>query len=346
MKKLLIPIFWLLILLIPVRAMEFSAPIAPDRAQTYMPQETESFGEGLWYVIKTAISELQPSMAETSAICLSLIVVNILVSVLQNFSGSGKLTVEIAGILLISVVLLQPANALLQLGIETIEDLSAYGKLLLPVMTAAVAAQGGATTSAALYTGTVFFNSVLITFITKLIVPMIYVYLCLCIAGSLIGESMLKALLKFVKWAMTWCLKIILYTFTGYIGITGVISGTTDATALKAAKLAISGAVPVVGGILSDASETVLVSVGMMKSAAGIYGVLAIVAIGIGPFLQIGVQYLLLKVSAAICAGIGTKKTANLIQDFSGVMGLVLAMTGTVCLLLLISIVCFMKGVG
>ena len=161
MKKLLIPIFWLLILLIPVRAMEFSAPIAPDRAQTYMPQETESFGEGLWYVIKTAISELQPSIAETSAICLSLIVVNILVSVLQNFSGSGKLTVEIAGILLISVVLLQPANALLQLGIETIEDLSAYGKLLLPVMTAAVAAQGGATTSAALYTGTVFFNSVL-----------------------------------------------------------------------------------------------------------------------------------------------------------------------------------------
>ena len=74
-------------------------------------------------------------------------------------------------------------------------------------------------------------------------------------------------------------MKIVLYAFTGYIGFTGVVSGTTDAMAMKAAKLTISGAVPVVGGILSDASEAVLVSAGIMKNAAGVYGILAVLAI-------------------------------------------------------------------
>ena len=116
--------------------------------------------------------------------------------------------------------------------------------------------------------------------------------------------------------------------------------------ALKAAKLTISGVVPVVGGILSDASEAVLVSAGVVKNAVGVYGLVAVAAIAMGPFLRIGVQYLLLKLTAAVCGVFGNKRTAELVGDFSTAMGILLAMTGAVCLLLLISMVCFMKGVG
>ena len=137
-----------------------------------------------------------------------------------------------------------------------------------------------------------------------------------------------------------------MYIFTGYITITGVVSGSADQAALKAAKLTISGAVPVVGGILSDASEAVLVSAGVVKNAVGVYGLLAIAAIAMGPFLRIGVQYLLLKMTAAVCGVFGNKRTTELVGDFASAMGLLLAMTGAVCLILLISMVCFMKGVG
>ena len=37
---------------------------------------------------------------------------------------------------------------------------------------------------------------------------------------------------------------------------------------------------------------------------------------------------------------------ANLIAAFSEAMGLLLGMTGSICIMLLISTVCFMKGVG
>ncbi len=346
MKIIYIMMILLSLFITPVSAMEFTAPTVPESAHEYMPADTESFGEGLWYVIKVAVSDLQPNIAEATGVCLALIAIAILISLLHSFSGSAQRIVELVGTLAVGLLLLKPSNALISLGVETVEQLSEYGKLLLPVMTAALAAQGGTTTSAALYTGTALFNSLLSAAVSKLLVPMVYIYLCLCIANSAVGQDVLKNLGSFVKWLMTWCLKIILYIFTGFIGITGVVSGTADAAAVRAAKLAISGFVPVVGGIISEASETILVGAGVMKSAAGIYGLLAILAVWIGPFLQIGIQYLLLKVTAAVCGVFGIKHFTELVNNFSAVMGFLLAMTGTVCLLLLISTVCFMKGVS
>ena len=118
-----------------------------------------------------------------------------------------------------------------------------------------------------------------------------------------------------------------------------------DASAVKAVKLTISGMVPLVGGIISDASETILISAGLLKNATGIYGLLAILAIFVGPFLKIGTQYVLLKLTAALCSIFSVKRESDLLNDFSGGMGMLLAMAGTVCLFLLISVVCFMRGV-
>ena len=130
------------------------------------------------------------------------------------------------------------------------------------------------------------------------------------------------------------------------MGLTGVISGTTDAAALKVTKTTISSVVPVIGNILSEASEAVLVGAGVVKNAAGVYGMLAILAVCFEPFALIGIQYLLLKLTAAICSVFATKQATELISDFSDAMGMLLAITGTICLMLLISTVCFMKGVS
>lgn len=346
MRKLIIVLIAACLLILPTKAMSFTAPTVPDVGQKYMPQDTESFGEGLWYIIKTAMKQLQPGIVEAASTCLCVMVVTILVSMLQSFSGNTGHVTQLVGTLMIAALFISPTNTLISMGTETISLLSEYGKLLLPVMTAALAAQGGITSSAGLYAGTALFCAVLTSLISNLLIPMLYIYLCLSVANSAIGENILKRMQDFTKWLMTWSLKILLYVFTGYLAITGVVSGTADASAVKAAKLAISGVVPVVGNILSDASETILVSAGIMKNAAGIYGLLAIAAVWIGPFIRIGVQYLLTKITSAVCGVFGMKQISTLVEDFAGAMGMILAMTGTVCLLLLVSTVCFMKGVS
>ena len=323
-----------------------TAPEIPASAQQWMPDKADTFAEGLMEILRDAIGLLRPDIMEASGVCLGIIAAALIVSILQTFSGSVKKTGELAGAVSISLLLLSSTNSLIHLGAETVTELSEYGKLLLPVMTTALAAQGGITSSAALYAGTAAFDTVLMSLIRSLMIPMIYLYLAMAAANSAVGENTLKKLRDFLKWLMTWTLKIILYVFTGYMGITGVISGTTDAATLKATKLTISGMIPIVGGILSDASETILVSAGVVKNAAGIYGILAILALCLEPCLKIGIHYLVLKAASAIAGIFAPKSLSELISDFSTAMGMMLAITGSVCLLLLISTVCFLKGVG
>ena len=202
------------------------------------------------------------------------------------------------------------------------------------------------TASTALYVGTAAFDSALGGVIANLLIPMVYGFLVLGIGACALGEQTLGKLQELVKSLVTWTLKTVLIIFTSYMGITGVVSGTTDAAALKAAKLTMSTVVPVVGSVLSDASESVLVGMGTMKNAAGIYGILAAGAIFLEPFLKIAAHYLSLKVTGSLCAALSDGELGKLVDTFSGAMGLMLAMTGAACLLLFVSTVCFLKGVG
>lgn len=342
-------IIWCMIILyllaLPVSAAEFTAPEVPDSGVKLMP-ETENFGEGLWEMLRSALQTLHPYLAEASKVSLSVIAAVMMLSLIKTFSEPVKKTAELAGTTAVAAILLLSANSMIRLGADTVLEMSEYGKLLLPVMAASMAAQGGITSSAALYTGTAAFNALLGTLISRILLPMLYLFMALSTASGAIGEESLKRLRDMIKNGVSWCLKTILTVFTTYMSITGVVSGTTDAAALKTTKVTISSVVPVVGGILSDASEAVLVSAGLMKNAAGIYGIFAILAVFLLPFLRIGAQYLMLKATASVCSVFGPRSMTELIGDFSTAMGLLLAMTGAICLLQLISTVCFMKGMG
>jgi len=330
----------------PVSAMEFTAPAVPDSGRQFMPEETESFGNGLIELIEKAVGAIRPDLKEAARVGTSLVSIALIISICQTFSIPAKRVTEVVGVVAVTALLLTNTQSMIQLGANTVSHISEYGKLLLMVMATALAAQGGVTASASLYAGTVLFDSLLMSFLQRFLINGIWLFLALCVANSSTGEDFLKKSADLLKAVLGWILKILLMTFTTYLGITGVVSGTTDAVALKAAKVTISSFVPVVGGVLSDASEAILISAGVMKNAAGIYGILAVLAVFLYPFLQIGVHYMILKLTAAVCAIFGSKSISDLIERFSTAMGFLLGITGSCCVMVLVSTVCFMKGVG
>ena len=307
--------------------------------------ENQTFSEALLEILGDAVAHFQPDLRDAAGACLAVLAAVAALSMLSILPGK-KIGAQLAGAMLAAMILLEPAHALITLGADTVQRLGEYEKLLLPVLTAALAAQGGVGTSAALYAGTAAFNALLGSLVSRLLVPMICMYLALAVGYAAVGEEMLKKLRDMVKSAAVWGLKTILYVYTGYITITGVVSGTTDASLLKAAKLTISGAVPVVGSILSDASEAVLAGAAAVKNAAGIYGLLAVLSLWIGPFLRIGAHYLMVKAVGAVSSVFCVESASSVIDAFAAAMGLLLAMTGAVCLMLIISTVCFLRGAG
>ena len=345
MRRIIAILCLCLMIAVPVDALEFTAPKVPASGREYMPDETENFGQGLMFILQSAVERIHPNVTEAISFCGLLISASLIFGMVSDLSDNTEKVTQLTGIAIVAVILLQPTKILIHLGVDTVQQISQYGKMLLPVLTSAMAAQGSVSKSGALYSATVFFDALLSSAISKLLVPLVYTFIFISIASRILNHSILQDMRRFLKWLLTWGLKIILYVFTGYISITGVVGGTTDAAMLKATKLTISGVVPVVGNILSDASEAVLVSASMMKNAVGIYGLLAVMAIWVGPFIQTGVQYLLLKITAGICGMFAGKQMSALMKDFSDAMGLVLAMTGTMCLIILISIICFMRSV-
>lgn len=346
MIRLAAAIALILCLCLPVSAAEFTAPDVPDSGQKLMPEDSSDFGRGVTELLRKACALIRPDLAEAARLSTGVIASVILVSLLRTFSGISKNAVQLSGAVIVSLQLLSSANSMIRLGCDAIHELSSYGKLLMPVMAAALAAQGGVTSSTGLYAGTTMFDALLGSLISGLLTPLVFIFLAFGIAVYALGDETLKKIQDMVKGIVTWSLKTILIAFTAYMGVTGVVSGTTDAIALKATKVTISTVVPVVGGILSDASEAVLVSVGAMKNAAGIYGILAAAAIFLEPFLKIGAHYLVLKGTGAVCCILDPKGIGGLVDVFSSAMGLILAMTGTCCLLLLVSTVCFLRGMN
>lgn len=335
-----------ILLPVPASALEIEAPTVPSAYSDRMPSNTENLSEGLQEMLRDVLNNLRPDLREASRISVGILAAVLLVSLTQTVSSSGQHMVETAGTVVISVMLLASTGAMIRLAAETVEETCGYGKLLLPVMTTALAAQGGITASGALYAGTAFFTALLQSALDSFLVPGIYLYLAFGTASAVTGEQLLKRMGDLLKQFLSWCLKIILITFTTYLSLTHVVSGTTDAAALKAAKVSMSSFIPVVGGILSDASEAVLVSAGLMKNAAGIYGILAVLALFLHPFMQIGLHYLVLKLTGGIASVFGTSRMITIIDVLGNAMALLLAMTGASCIMVLISTVCFMKGVS
>ena len=255
-------------------------------------------------------------------------------------TGGEKATayLPMAGALAVTLLAAGSLDDLIGLGAETIESLNVFSKVLLPTLAAATAAAGAITTATFQQVTTAFLADLLLTLINGLLLPLVYLYIGALAAGACLPENRLGAIAEGLKKVITWILTTSLLLFTVYLSIVRIVAGAADGASVKVAKAAISGIVPVVGGIIAEATETVLAGAGMLKNTIGVFGMLAILAACAYPFLQLGVQYLLYKLSAFLAAAVGAPDLCKLIDGLGGAFGLVLGMTGSCALLLLVSV--------
>ena len=268
---------------------------------------------------------------------------------LAESMGNGKGPVEAAalvGALAVTAVAAADANSLIGLGREAIDRMDSFSKLLLPAVTAAASAAGSPGGAVARQLATMLFSDLLITLINRVLLPLVYTYIAACVAWAAVGNEGLKRLAATLKWIVTGVLTGVLLIFVTYLTLSGVIAGTTDALTVKAAKFTMSSLVPVVGGILSDAAETVLAGAGVLKNTVGVFGMLVVIGICLVPFFQLGFHYLTYKVTAALSAALSGSRVASLIDQIGGAFGLVLGMTGACALLLLISMISAVSAAG
>ena len=299
--------------------------------------------QGLEGLFETGAQQLHGVVRKAARSGVLLLVVVLFCSMADGMSEMGQAqgisVVTLVGAIAVATVAVADIHSLIGMGREAIGRMETLSKVLVPAMAVATAAAGAPAGAAARQLATMFFADVLLTVINRMLMPLVYAYVAASTANAALGNEGVKKMAELIKWFVTSVLTLLLLAFVGYLSVSGVIAGTTDAVAIKAAKFAVSGMVPVVGGILSDAAETVLAGAGILKNSVGVAGMLAVLAICLTPFLQLGVHYLTYKLTAALTATVSESRIAGLISAIGGAFGLVLGMTGACALLLMISMV-------
>lgn len=310
-----------------------------ESAREYGVEENESFDQGLAGIVNQALDSLGELARRSAVTAGKLMAIAALCALARGAGEDNMQTVEIAGALAITALTVSDMGTMIGLGRDTIAKMNVFSDVLLPVMAVLTAATGQATGAAVRQGATMLFVQLLLSLIDGVLIPLVYAYMAVCCAQAAVGNPGLGKVAGLLKSAAQSILTGVLLLFVGYLTASGAIAGTADAAAIKAAKLAMGRMIPVVGGILADAAESVLAGAGILKGSVGAAGLLVVLAICVTPFLRLGLHYLTYKVTAALTATIASPRLSQLVDSIGSAFGLVLGMTGACALLLLFSLV-------
>lgn len=344
---------WLLLALFLLQGTALAAEVPrelldalPREAAEVLEDAELSVGQGLTdtlgEVFRNAAGQAKKIIRQRVRSIAAVLLVVVLCGAVDGFSqdalkrSSPFLTM--AGGMTVTLLTAGSLDSLIGLGTETIRQLNDFSKALLPTLAAAAAAGGMVSGAAVQQMSAVLCVDLLLNLIHGLLLPALYVYIGVLTASTCLGEPRLQLLARGMKRGITWVLTTALAAFTLYLSVVRIVSGTADGMAVKVTKTVISGVVPVVGGIISEATETLLAGAGVLRHTIGLFGLLGILAVCAWPFLQLGLQYLLYKGAAFAAEIVGVQDLCRLIDGLGGAFGLMLGMTGGCGLLMLVSV--------
>lgn len=294
--------------------------------------------EALGEVVKTSVRS-----------CVLLLGVTLLCGLAESIrpgEGDRLGVASLAGTLAIAAVAVGDVHSLLGQGEAAMSNMQTLGDVLLPTVSMATAASGAPAMAAVKHGITILFSDLLLHLIQNLLIPLCYAYVAASVAWAALGNDGLRRIAGLLKWLVTILLSGVLLAFLAYLNLSGVISGGADAATVKAAKFTISNLVPVVGGVISDTAETLLAGASVLRNAAGVFGMLAVLGICVVPFLNLGAHYLMYKCTAALAAtASGDGRVTGLIEALGTAFGLILAMTASCAVLLVVAMVSAVSAV-
>lgn len=202
-----------------------------------------------------------------------------------------------------------------------------FMRVLLPAYFMAVAMAGGAITSSAMCGFTFGAIGLVQAVFTRLLVPLIRVYIMMVFAGNLYREDMISRMTGLLRQFILWTMKTMFGVIVGFHLIQGLILPQADA--LKNAS--ITRAVELIPGIGAGAgavSQIVMGSGILIKNTAGAAAVLVLIVLAAVPVIKLLVLMALYHVTAAIIQPVCDKRLVTCIFETASGHGLLLKMVG------------------
>ncbi len=126
--------------------------------------------------------------------------------------------------------------------------------------------------------------------------------------------------------------------FTGLLSIHGVASSVGDAVTIRTAKFMTGAFLPVVGGMLTDAVETVATATLILKNTVHLSGLLLLFYIVVFPLFKILALVFIYKLAAALIQPLGETTLCDCLNTMGNCLALVFAAVAIVSVMFFLAI--------
>jgi stage III sporulation protein AE len=296
-----------------------------------------------WNSIYKSLGDIFLSEIKTNLSFLAkILVIAIISAILTNLQGTfeNSSVSELANYItyvVIAILVVGSFHQLINVVKDTVHLLVNFMEIILPILLTFLVLAGGPNTKVLFHPMIIGIVNIIGELIKNVIFPLIYFSFIISILSNISNRREFRKLSDLGRQIIIFIISAAFTVFIGIITIYG-LSTKIDGISIRTAKFAIDTFVPIVGGFLSDAVETVIGSSAILKNGIGIIGLFVLIIVTIFPIIKIAALLLIYKIVGAVIEPIVSSNISNFFGDISKTLLLVLISMVSVAIMFFITI--------
>lgn len=318
------------------------------------PEEKLEFKEGLLGVIsgdlnfsadllnRLVMDQISYAFRVSKENLVHILLITVIAAVLHNFSTIfqnrqiSEINFYVVYMLLIALTL-NSFEVVIDWVSEGVENMTSFMGVFCPLYFLAVSIAKGSVTAVAFYQLVLFLIYLVEILISKILLPIIHVYMMVRVLNFLSAEEYLSKCAELIEMIVNWSLKSLLACIVGLNLIQGMISPAID-TVKRSTLTRSAEAIPGIGDAIGGMTEVVLGTAVLVKNGIGVTGALICIALCVGPLVQIGCITLLYKLAAAVIQPVSDKRIVGCVETMGEGCRLLMRLVFTTGMLFLLTV--------
>jgi len=247
-------------------------------------------------------------------------------AVSEKSDGGPTGTLDTIGAAAVSAMICVPAAGFIDSAAARISALCRFSSVLVPVLSGLAVVSGHSASAASYSAFTLTAIELINILVPSVIIPLLRILLAVAAVSTLSPSLGLDKLTGAAEKNAKWLMGLTGVLMSGALGISSVAAAAADRTSVKAARFVISGAVPVVGGAISDALGTITNCISIVRTSAGAFGMIAALFILLPTVVSAVIWMMGLSCASWMCEALGAARPAAVMRSVGAVVSLTLGL--------------------
>jgi len=291
--------------------------------------------------INGALGAMFPDLLPVFSAILILAAVQMLLPTLSSeladsFMMLGRLTV--------AITVFRTTFGMLDIAERHLTSLCSIMNLLTPVMQALYLAEGSLTQMSVSTTAVMLAVTAIGYVNTRVMAPCTSILFTLSAVTTVCDEVKLGGLTSGIRQLIMRVWQIVTIMFSFMLGTQSIIARSADTLAAKTVKFAIGSFIPMAGGVMAEAYNTVKEGLSFVKTTAGIGGIIMILLILLPGIIPLVVYKISIIILSSISGMLKLDGTTALLDEVKGIIEIITAIVLYTSLMLVFAIILFTRS--